>query len=376
LRFALVLRVACVGAVIAVASPLAACPFCTVVGPTLSQRRDQADVVALGELLETGERGRVYRLHRALKGEDLLSAADTVALEPESGVKPGTLALLFAEKTTDPPGLSWTALAASEVAVGYFFAAPDLRRPAADRLRYFARHLEHADPLVAEDAFGEFGRASLDEVSAVADAFDSERLRAWLADPAVPQHRQGFYGLALGLATGPGERQANLEFLRRRVARADTDFRAGFDGQLGGYLLLDGEAALADLEQRFLANPQAAVGDVRHAMSALRSYQQYGREIPVPRLAAALRRVLARAEFAEQAIADLARWEDWDALDQVAGLWDRSGYEAPEIRRAIVGYLCVCPLDEARDARERIRREAPALVAQVEQRLSLESEAQ
>src|SRR5688572_15391770 len=45
-----------------------ACPFCTAVGPTLSQRRESAEVVALGELVENGPAGRVFRLHKVAKG--------------------------------------------------------------------------------------------------------------------------------------------------------------------------------------------------------------------------------------------------------------------------------------------------------------------
>jgi hypothetical protein len=356
---------------IAPAAP--ACPFCTAVGPSLAERRERATAVALGEVLTSTEEARRYRLHRVLKGADTLSDPDVLDLPPEAGAVPGGLALLFAE-TVDDGTLTWTAIPAAEVAVGYFFAAPDLRVGASERLRFFARYLEHSDPLLADDAFREFSRAGLDDVASVADLLDFVRLRAWLADPAVAAERKGFYGLALGLATHAPTRQENLEFLREHIARPQSDFRAGFDGQLGGFLLLGGAEALDDITARLLANPRAAVGDVRHAMTALRFYRQYGREIPADRLAAALRHVLARPEFAEQAIADLARWEDWESLPAIGGLWGQPGYDTPETQRAIVGYLCVCPGEDAREVRDRIRRQEPQLVAEVEARLALDSD--
>ena len=46
---------------------------------------------------------------------------------------------------------------------------------------------------------------------------------------------------------------------------------AGFDGLLGGYLLLTGPKGLELLDSRYFANPKAAIGDVEHAMRALLS---------------------------------------------------------------------------------------------------------
>ncbi|HEV7222256.1 MAG TPA: hypothetical protein VGN42_06100, partial [Pirellulales bacterium] len=75
---------------------------------------------------------------------------------------------------------------------------------------------------------------------------------------------------------------------------------------MGGYLMAAGEPALELIEHKYLADPRAASGDVRHAMTALRFYHEYGREIPAERLARALRKLLVRQEFAAAAIVDLA----------------------------------------------------------------------
>jgi len=45
-------------------------------------------------------------------------------------------------------------------------------------------------------------------------------------------------------------------------------------GIFGGYLIAVGEPALELIEDRYLANPTAANGDVRHAMTALRFYHE------------------------------------------------------------------------------------------------------
>ena len=154
------------------------------------------------------------------------------------------------------------------------------------------------------------------------------------------------------------------------ILAPEDDFRAGFDGILGGYLLLRGTAGLELIESRYLANPEAADGDVRHAIIALRFYQEFGRDIPIARLSAALGRVLARPEFAAMAITDLARWNDWDFLTRIARLYDEPAYADPATRRAIVGYLLTCPKPSARAELVRLRKSDPAGVAAAEQILS------
>ena len=212
--------------------------------------------------------------------------------------------------------------------------------------------------------------ATFDEVASVADVLPLTRMPDWLTDPKVPPERKGFYGLALGLARDPGSRRAGAEVLRQLILAPEDDFRAGFDGIIGGYLLLAGREGLELVETHYLANRRAADGDVRHAMAALRFYHEYGRDIPTARLQSALRTVLARPEFAAAAVTDLARWQDWSALARIVALYVKPGYADPTIRRAIVGYLLACPERQAREALARLRLVDPQGVAAAEQVLS------
>ena len=246
---------------------------------------------------------------------------------------------------------------------------PSLSIAAHERLRYFGRFLEHADPLIAEDAYLEFGHAPFDEVARAADILSTAKLRAWLVDPRVPQARKGFYGLAIALAAPPDQRAAIADFLRTLVVAPDDDFRAGFDGVLGGYLLLAGSRGLELIESRFLANPKAADGDVRHAMTALRFTFQYGHDIPTARLSQALAALLPRDEFAGAAITDLARWKAWDHLAQVVAVYGRptAGEEAPSRRGRISAGM---PDAQARTALAALRARDPAGVSAAERILA------
>ena len=207
----------------------------------------------------------------------------------------------------------------------YFARAPSPKGRRPSGCATSQRILEHVDALIAEDAYLEFGHAPFDDVARSADVLPSARLRAWLFDDKVPPERKGFYGLALGLVGDAEERRQNAEFVRTLIDYPDNDFRAGFDGLLGGYLLLKGTEGLNLIERRFLLEPHARDGDVRHAMTALRFYHEYGHDIPAERLSAAMRLLIIRPEFAAAAITDLARWKDWKVAYAVAQRFAREG---------------------------------------------------
>lgn len=340
-----------------------ACPFCTAVAPSLAQRRERADIVLLAEVLETGKPARL-RIHRADKGGSLLADPSSLSAVLDADLPQGALAILFGIAEKD--SIRWQAVHANETVVGYFFASPTLRVPEVERLPYFARYLEHPETAIAEDAYNEFGRAPFDVVSKLSDAAPPEKLRTWLTSAAVPPARKGLYGLMLGLAKDESTRRANAARLRQEIDAEASDFRAGFDGVLGGYLLLEGEKGLEQIETRFLGNPKAAVGDVRHAMTALRFYHEYGKQIPSERLAAAMVKVLNRPEFAEAAITDLARWQAWQYCDEIALLYHAPGFDTSEIRRAIVGFLRVCPRECCGAALADLRKSDPTGVANAE----------
>lgn len=347
----------------------AACPFCTALRPPWAKQRESAVSVDLAECLAApdpalGTAAR-FRVHQGFKGDSPPAVTIDVEADRAAGCVAGRLALVF-DEGGEPPRRK--ASPVSELAVQYFARAPESRRPAAERLPYFLRYLEHDDPSVAEDAYLEFGLADYEAVRAQGPAFDSAALRRWLVDPQVPPERKGFYGLALGVAAVAQrqERAANLALLEAQVAAPASDFRAGFDGVLGGYLAARGVDALAEIERRYFRDPASREGDVRHALAAVRFAAEFLPEVPRPQLAGSVRRLLQRPEFAAEAIVDLARWEDWTSLDAVAALYGKADYPQPATDRAVVGYLSVCPQDEATDALEALRRRDPEGVAAAE----------
>jgi hypothetical protein len=356
-----------------------ACPFCTAVKPTLVQQRESAAVAFLGECTaaDANAKPAVYNfaVRRWFNGQSKQNGHDAVRLPLTNQIKVGTLALVLGTGDNDTSWnkLDWQCVPLSELAFVYVAQSPDLRTPAAKRLQFFAKYLENRDPVIAEDAFQEFGQVPYDVVAPAAAELSASKLREWIAEPNVPDERKGFYGLALGLTAKGDDWAKNLARLRSLIdadAPAGADFRVGFDGILGGYLVAEGPAAIEHISDRLLANSKSAVGDVRHAEKALRFYYEYGPADQRPAVAKAVEHLLDRPSESAAAITDLARWQDWKVVDKIAPLYDRKDDNDAFIQRAVIGYLLACPLPEASQSLARLRQHYPKGVADAEQTLA------
>lgn len=353
---------ACGGLAIAAGAGLvaaaAACPFCGVVSPSLAERRDAARAVAIGEPAGPIRRDdavilQPFEVRRPLRGQVAAGAVVQARVtEPVEGT-----ALLV---ETAPA--AWEALAADETLLAHVAGAPPTSDPPADRLAWFAARLEHPDRRIAADAFAEFGRAPFSALRQAAGSLDAATLRAWIAEPGIDGRRRGFYGLALGVvaARDAAAHAACSAALRTAVDAPADDFRAGFDGILAGLLLAEGPEGLAALEDRGLFARDARAVDARHLLAALRfAWEEPAATLPREATAAATARLLANPAVAADAAVDLARYEAWQHVDEVAALWETLGREDPLVRRAVAGYVSACPLDEARAAAARLAAADP-----------------
>lgn len=345
-----------------------ACPFCGVVGRSLAERRDSADVTVVAE--PDGDPGkdaagiavRPFRVLAKLGGSG--DPPQTATARIESSVE-GT-AILFGESFDAAGGraMRWTAIGADETLIGHVAAAPATGDPAEGRLRWFVARLEHPEPAIAEDAFTEFGLAPFEAVRNVADVFDPAKLRAWVAGREIDERRRGFYALALGLtaatAKHAAQRDASIDILRKAVLAPADDFRAGYDGLLAGLLAAEGPRGLDLVEKAGLLGPEARPVDQRHLLSALRfAWESLADSIPRQRIADATAKLLAAPVVAAEATVDLARYRAWDHARAIAELWTSFGDDDPLVRRAVAGYLVACPRPEAKVLLESIQSRDP-----------------
>ncbi len=349
--------------------PLHACPFCPALEPTLAQLREDSAVCLLGEArAATTEGQQPFLIQQRFKGDGF--APQTLTTIPMAKPLPvGELRLLFGEELSMAGAMEreWTLKPADETLLAYFARAPHPRQPSRERLPYFAKHLEHADPAIAADALMEFAHADLTQVREILPSFESTKVRAWLADEQVRPEHKGFYAMILGLLAqaDPHAREANLALLEKLVFTPGNDYRVGHDGMIAGYLLAGGKDAFAKLEERLLEKAAAPPGDLKHAVTALRFYYEYGAADLRPEAIAAMTLLAQRAVSASAAIIDLTRWQAWDALPKITAMYDHAQTDVV-IKRAVVGYLRRCPEPAGKAALAKLRDQDPQGVAAAE----------
>jgi hypothetical protein len=328
------------------ASPLAACPHCpTNLGPTLAEQLAAADVAVFvtwqrGDKgsIEEGRPGTTTFLITSIHHDKTsrLVRGQRIALNRYwNGAKGSPFLMLGVADTR----VDWSdPITISPAAEEYIRNAPAVDRPPTERLAYYLQFLDHSDPAVSADAFGEFAVAPYSDVAAVAQGLTAQKVRGWLEDPNVDVTRLGFYGLLLGLVGGPDD----AEYLKQRIIQPTTEFRLGIDGMISGYLLLTGEAGLDVIDETKLEDPNVEFSETFAAMNSLRFlWSDAPDRIPPERLRESMRILLDRRELTDLVVVDLARWQDWSVSDHLMELYDHPDYDVPEIKRAIIRFYLV-----------------------------------
>jgi hypothetical protein len=115
------------------------------------------------------------------------------------------------------------------------------------------------------------------------------------------------------------------------------------------YVALKGPAAL-DLVDRLFLDRQGRDVPFTETYAAVMALRFLGEEsdlVPRERVLASLRLLLQEPKLADLVIADLARWQDWSAIDRLVTLFKEAKADNIFVREPIVNYLRACPLPEA-----------------------------
>jgi len=95
---------------------------------------------------------------------------------------------------------------------------------------------------------------------------------------------------------------------------------------------------------------------------ALRFLGEESQSVPRDRVLASLRLLLEEPKLADLVIADLARWQDWSAIDRLVELFEKAEADNIFVREPIVNYLRACPLPQAAVALARLEKIDPEAV--------------
>lgn len=229
-------------------------------------------------------------------------------------------------------------------------------------------HLESTDPVVANEAFLEFARASDTELSRARSILKRGPIRKWMADPNTPESRIGVYGLMLGLCGEP----ADADYLLKLIQEGSGNDRvtSNLGGLFGGAILLSPSTAWKRLDD-LLNDPKRNFSDKLNIISTLRYFQATRPMEFRERIVASMKLIIANHDLADLAIDDLRRWQWWDLTPFILEQFDNPTHAAPSIRRGIVRYALQSPEAAAQRFIATLRVNDPELVKKVETGLKL-----
>lgn len=331
-----------------------ACPFCNAVSKTLSEEIASSDVVVLAKLSKgpvkpeaenalTQEGAQsTFEITKILKGADVLGKTREIKVLYFGQQPKGAQFLLFG---VDPKNLAWTTpTALDERAAKYVEQLISLPASGADRLAFFQEYLEDSNSVLAADAYDEFARAPYADVKGLGERMHHDKLLGWVKDLEIPSSRRRLYFTMLGIC-GQADDVAVLEDM---LKSNDRQVRTALDAMIACYVILQGADGMPLVEDLFLKNKDAEYTDTYAAIMAVRFLGQESNVVPKERLLKALRYMLDRPQLADLVIPDLARWQDWSAVERLVTLFKEANEESSWVRVPVVNYLRACPKPEAK----------------------------
>ena len=369
-----------------------ACPFCNATQQTISEEITASEISVIAKLIKAAPLSddptnfdlagkdtgmATFEIESVLRGDidvEEMKEIKVVYFGTGETDKHFLLNALSIESLipndTSAPRIDWTTpLQLTSRGVEYVIQLLDLPEKGAERLEYFQGYFEDEDPLLAQDAYDEFARASYQEVIDLKDKMDRKQLLKWIEDPLVGPTRRRLYLTMLGVC-GRAEDAQQLEthllydyplvkpgvstFLTTahlvtpvfgvtlvdELIRADIRRRQQcLDALVAAYLKLIGPEGLPLIEEKFLENPDA---EYSHTYAALMALRFHGDEetgvLSRERLLVAMRHLLDNDEIADQVVTDLTRYEDWSVMDKLIELFKASD-ENGWIRQPVISYL-------------------------------------
>lgn len=354
---------------VASVSSLEACPFCAAVSQTFTEEIDSMDAVVIGELVKLPTKSEAggdvasretpkatFQIVQIVKGGNFLLETPTIETIYFGD---GQLGKPFLIMGVDPPKIMWsTPLQLTDRARKYIPELLALPKDGAVRLKFFQKHLEDDDEMLARDAYDEFAKAPYATVIALKPDMDHAKLLEWIQDGDIPASRRRLYLTMLGVCGT----EKDLPLLETMLRSDDRKAKAGLDAMIGCYLTLKGGEGMPLVEELFLKNDKAEYADTYAAIMALRFHGSETDVIPKKRILEGLRYMLDRPQLADLVIPDLARWEDWESMPRLVQLFKEADEKSSWVRVPVINYLRACPDPAAAEQIKELEKIDPAAV--------------
>ncbi len=357
------------------------CPFCSAVNMTLAEQIKLNDLVVIATLVEppvvdpdeptlppdrtpTGDVPMsekmigTFEVRRIFKGENFISQGTrfTATIKDIEQVAVGQEFLCLG---IGPPFIAWDEPIASHARVEtYLEEIQELPEKGPERLIYFQDYLEDELLVLAMDAYDEFAICDYADLIGMREQMKRHKLWEFILKPEVSETHRRLYFTMLGVCGRPEEDVPKLEALLRSDDPVDM---AGLDSLTACYLCLKGGDGLAFIEQRFFVNEDTRFETMHQIAAALRFHGTEVDIVPREQLVTTVRKLLSRPRLADLIIPDLARWEDWTAMEELVTMFKQAGdTKSNWVRVPIFQYLIECPLPEAKAHLEELKSIDPA----------------
>jgi hypothetical protein len=355
---------------------VAACPFCSSQGTSLSGDVEQASMVLFGTLgkadmdKETTELKveKVIKDHPARGGKKVVLLPRYIPPDETGKYKHLVFFDVFRNKLDPYRGVS---VKKDSDLAEYLAGAIKVQKAApGKRLKYFFNYLDNPDFEIQNDAYKEFANAKYEDYATMAKDLPADRIAGWLKDKETANFRIGLYASMLGHC-GKAE---HAKLLHDLLEDRDRRLGSGVDGMLAGYIMLDRKAGwkytraiLGDGSREFM---------FRHAaLRTVRFMWQYRPDLVSKKdLADGAALLLKQKDVADFAIEDFRKWKQWDRTDEVLALANKDGFNTPIIRRAILRFALRSPEKSAKTYVESQRKKDPQAVIDAEGLLKLEED--
>jgi len=345
------------------------CPLCDATSSTISEDISASEVAVIGKslksvppMVESDLAMTRFRIIEKLKAQQLNPELEKLLKRDQevysnSSIPINQNFLLFTYETTS---LEWgIPLSLSPTAEIYIRGVSKLSSLESDRLLFFLNYLESADELVAEDAYNEYAKTSMDSIRLIQKSLNRKRLISLIRLPEIKPRLRGLYWMLLSLV-GQSE---DVAFCRESLLKIDvTSMSPPIDlpANIACMVSLGGEKAMTEIDDLFLRSESVSTSAANAVVSAIRVLEQELHALPKDRLSASLRLVLEREDMADYVIPDLARWEDWSAMERLDRLFYESDTDRSFVRIPIFNYMRICPRPEAKDLLKKMESADPS----------------
>ena len=345
------------------------CPFCSTVNITLGEQLRVNELTVVATLIDKtklpdaeitddedvpGNYNGTFKVLQIFKGENFIEIDANFETRIDEALVVGAQYLCFGIGT--PNTGWWPPIPAEAGLADYLHKIQELPESGPERLVFFQEYLGHENKVLSTDAYDEFAIASYDDLLQMREEIDREKLLRFIQDKEVDENFRRLYFTMLGVAGNP---QRDVPLLEKLIQSDDPLDRAGLDSLIACYLSLHGAAGLPLIERQFVDNPEIDYVLLHQVMAALRFHGTEAEIVPKEKLIPTVRKLLQRPELADLIIADLARWEDWEVLEQLIELFRTAEGKTKWLRVPIFQYLLACPREKAKIALAEFREVDP-----------------